>query len=87
LQDVAALLDSLSHDPGAPEGLKRYASARARDIAARATVIDLFNRICKSDMAPVQAMRLAGLRGVHGIAPLRRSVMRAGLGRGQAANT
>lgn len=87
LQDVAALLESLSHDPGAPEGLKRYETARSRDIAGRAAVIDLFNRVCQSDMAAVQSLRLAGLRGVHDMAPLRRAVMRAGLGKDQGANT
>jgi len=91
LQDVAALLDSLSHDPGAPDGLNRYANARTRDVAARAAVIDLFNRVCQSDTPAVQALRLAGLRKVYDIAPLRRGVMRAGLGKrhapNQAANT
>jgi len=85
LHDVAALLNSLSADPGAPEGLSRYETARARDVHARAAVIDLFNRVCQSDNTAVQALRLAGLRGVHDMAPLRRGVMRAGLGRVQAA--
>ncbi|WP_108484659.1 FAD-dependent monooxygenase [Oceaniglobus ichthyenteri] len=80
LHDVSALLDALSPDPGAPEGLRIYETARAKDISGRAAVIDLFNRVCKSDAAPVQALRLAGLRQVHDIAPIRRTIMRAGLG-------
>jgi hypothetical protein len=31
----------------------------------------------------VQALRLAGMKAVHDIAPLRRAVMRAGLGTSQ----
>jgi 2-octaprenyl-6-methoxyphenol hydroxylase len=56
---------------------------RERDIRTRAAVIDLFNRVCRSGEAPVQALRLAGMKAVHGIAPLRRAVMRAGLGTSQ----
>lgn len=83
LQDVAALLRLAETDPhrlGDASMLDRYGRERARDIAARAHAIDLFNRVCKSAIGPVQDLRLAGLRTVHGIAPLRRAVMRAGLG-------
>ncbi|MGR3757769.1 MAG: FAD-dependent monooxygenase [Tranquillimonas sp.] len=82
LADVAALLDALRDrpDPGAEAPLAAYARARARDLAARTAAIDMFNRICRSGSAPVQDLRLAGLRAVHGLAPLRRAVMRAGLG-------
>ncbi|WP_226780503.1 FAD-dependent monooxygenase [Oceaniglobus trochenteri] len=83
LHDVGALIAALSDDPGAPDGLARYEASRARDIAGRARVIDLFNRVCQSDMAAVQSLRLAGLRGVHDLAPLRRGVMRAGMGPAQ----
>jgi 2-octaprenyl-6-methoxyphenol hydroxylase len=83
LHDVAALVDLAAADPeglGAPAMLAAYETARARDIRTRATAIDLFNRVCRSGEAPVQALRLAGLKAVHDIAPLRRAVMRAGLG-------
>ncbi|WP_099827191.1 FAD-dependent monooxygenase [Oceaniglobus indicus] len=80
VHDVASLLDCLQEDPGAPDGLERYAASRARDISRRAGVIDLFNRICKSDIGPVMQARSAGLRMVHDLAPVRRAVMRAGLG-------
>lgn len=85
LQDVAALLSAIegASDPGVPAVLERYARARARDVAARAAVIDLFNRVCQSDLSMVQALRLSGLRGVHDLAPVRRAVMRAGLGADQ----
>ncbi len=83
LQDVAVLVGLAVAAPealGAPAMLDAYAAARGRDLAARARAIDLFNRVCKSGLVPVQSLRLAGLRAVHGIAPLRRAAMRAGLG-------
>lgn len=83
LQDVAALLQAAETAPdrlGDAAMLSVYDRARSRDIAARARVIDLFNRVCKSGIGPVQDLRLAGLRMVHGVAPLRQAVMRAGLG-------
>ena len=83
LQDVAALLRLAEDAPdqlGSATMLDAYGKARARDIAARARVIDLFNRVCTSGDPRVQDLRLTGLRAVHGIAPLRQAVMRAGLG-------
>lgn len=83
LNDVAALVALAGEAPerlGEPVMLEAYARARGRDVAARARAIDLFNRVCMSGAVPVQSLRLAGLRAVHGIAPFRRAVMRAGLG-------
>ena len=86
LHDIVALVDLAAATPaelGSAKMLAAFEAARDRDIRARATVIDLFNRICRSGEAPVQALRLAGLKAVHDIAPLRRAVMRAGLGTSQ----
>jgi 2-octaprenyl-6-methoxyphenol hydroxylase len=86
LHDVVALVDLAAADPanlGARKMLAAYEGLRARDIRARAAVIDLFNRVCRSGEVPVQALRLAGMKAVHDIAPLRRAVMRAGLGTSQ----
>lgn len=82
LNDVIALRDLAvaAGDPGAPEVLSAYAARRSADIHARVSVIDLYNRITRSGLAPLQAMRLAGLKTVHGVAPLRLAVMRAGMG-------
>ncbi len=85
LNDIAALFEAaatMPADPGAPAVLTAYAQARRADIAARARAIDLFNRVARSGGAGMQALRLAGLKAVHDIAPLRRGVMRAGLGPG-----
>lgn len=86
LHDIVALVDLAAADPGGlggPKMLAAYEATRERDIRARAAVIDLFNRVCRSGEVPVQALRLAGLKAVHDIAPLRRAVMRAGLGTSQ----
>ena len=56
-----------------------YAKTRERDIALRARAIDLFNRVCQSGEPPIQALRSLGLKTVYDLAPLRRTVMRAGL--------
>ena len=81
IADIAALADAIAGgDPGRPEALARYDRTRRRDIAARAAAIDLYNRLCTSGFAPLQALRRTGLKAVHDIAPLRRRVMAAGMG-------
>jgi len=85
LRDAADLADivrealSLGEDPGAPQVLHRYASARRSDIASRTFVIDLANRSLLSDLLPVQTARSAGLHLIGAIGPLRRLAMREGL--------
>ena len=84
LHDVAELVALAEADPaalGTPKMLTAYAKAREGDVRNRARVIDLFNRVCKSGEPAVQAIRLAGLRAVYDMAPVRKGVMRAGLGR------
>ena len=83
LHDVAALLDLARDKPdglGDSRFLSDFARRRERDIRARTQAIDLFNRVCRSEAAPVQALRTLGLKLVHDVAPVRKSVMRAGLG-------
>lgn len=86
LNDLAVLADLAAASPGAlGDGtmMRAYEKARAPDIAKRARVIDLFNRVAGSGEAALQALRLAGLRAVHDIPPLRHGVMQAGLGPGK----
>lgn len=83
LNDIAALLDAAAlspDDPGAAQVLSAFETARMPDITRRARVIDLFNRIAGSGEAGIQAARLLGLKAVHDIAPVRRKIMRVGLG-------
>jgi 2-octaprenyl-6-methoxyphenol hydroxylase len=60
--------------------LAKYERARMPDIRARVAAIDLFNRVTRSGDPRMQALRLAGLRAVYDLPPLRRAVMRAGMG-------
>ena len=83
LNDLAQLLElALENrdDPGAAPLLDRYARAREKDIAARAFVVDKFNRVVRGNDGLLKAIRLMGLKTVHDLAPLRKGVMRAGLG-------
>ncbi|MCK8465290.1 FAD-dependent monooxygenase [Aliiroseovarius sp. S1339] len=83
LNDVIALLELAEAAPGTlgdPDMMQAYGKARTSDIARRARVIDLFNRVTRSGDGVLQAVRLMGLKAVHDVAPMRKRVMRAGLG-------
>ncbi|UWP94590.1 FAD-dependent monooxygenase [Aliiroseovarius crassostreae] len=83
LNDVIALLDLAQARPtglGDSAMMAAYAKARSADIARRARAIDLFNRVTRSGDGTMQAVRLMGLKAVHDVAPMRKTVMRAGLG-------
>jgi 2-octaprenyl-6-methoxyphenol hydroxylase len=85
LRDAADLADIVreamlsGEDPGAPQVLERYHSARRADVASRTFVIDIANRSLLSDFLPVQSLRAAGLHLVGSLGPLRRLAMREGL--------
>lgn len=86
LRDAADLADIVSEamvsgeDPGSPQVLKRYDSARRADVMSRTFAIDIANRSLLSDFLPVQSLRAAGLHLIGSIGPLRRIAMREGLG-------
>ncbi|MBV1867152.1 MAG: FAD-dependent monooxygenase, partial [Marinosulfonomonas sp.] len=81
LNDIAALLMAAgAHPMGSPAMLTAYARARHHDIANRAHVIDLFNRVTRSGDIGLQGLRLAGLKVAHDFRPLRQGLMRAGMG-------
>jgi 2-octaprenyl-6-methoxyphenol hydroxylase len=66
-------------DPGAPQVLKRYDSARRADVFTRTFAIDIANRSLLSDFLPMQSLRAAGLHLIGALGPLRRIAMREGL--------
>ncbi|MEI9923297.1 MAG: UbiH/UbiF family hydroxylase [Bradyrhizobium sp.] len=68
-----------NEDPGAPQVLKRYVSARRADVASRTFVIDMANRSLLSAFLPMQSLRAAGLHLIGSFGPLRRLAMREGL--------
>lgn len=85
LRDAGDIAEIVGHamlsgeDPGSPQVLKRYDSARRADVFSRTFAIDLANRSLLSDLLPVQSLRAAGLHLIGSIGPLRRLAMREGL--------
>nr|WP_109563764.1 FAD-dependent monooxygenase [Jannaschia seohaensis] len=81
LKDIAALRDlAATHPLGSPEMLAAYQRRRWPDMAARMAGIDLLNRTSIAGHAGLHALRAAGIRAIHDIAPIRRTLMRMGLG-------
>jgi 2-octaprenyl-6-methoxyphenol hydroxylase len=85
LRDAADVADIVREamvsgdDPGSPQVLKRYNSARRADVTSRTFAIDMANRSLLSDFLPMQTLRAAGLHLIGSIGPLRRLAMREGL--------
>ena len=83
LRDVAALGDCLGSpggDPGSADRLAAYDRSRRADVRSRTFVVDAMNRSLLAGWLPVDALRGAGLIAVSSIKPLRRAVMKQGLG-------
>ena len=85
LRDAADIADIVGHamsfgeDPGSPQVLARYQTARRSDVASRMFAIDIANRSLLSDFLPMQSLRAAGLHLIGAFGPLRRLAMREGL--------
>jgi 2-octaprenyl-6-methoxyphenol hydroxylase len=79
IADIVGQAMASGEDPGSPQVLKRYDSARRGDVASRTFVIDLANRSLLSDFLPMQSLRAAGLHLIGSIGLLRRLAMREGL--------
>lgn len=67
-------------DPGAPDLMSRYDALRRADVKSRTFAVDLINRTLLSDFLPVQSARGLALYLIDRIGPLRRAVMREGVG-------
>lgn len=80
LADLGALLDLSGTDPGNPASLARYERTRRPEAYARLLGIDALNRASQANLRPLRDLRAAALGGLYGIAPVRRLMMRAGLG-------
>jgi len=79
IADIVGQAMSLGEDPGAPQVLARYQSARRADVASRVFAIDIANRSLLSDFLPMQSLRAAGMHLIGSFGPLRRLAMREGL--------
>jgi 2-octaprenyl-6-methoxyphenol hydroxylase len=86
LRDVEAIIAcavearALGRDIGGAGALSAYKSARRADIALRTSAVDGLNRALLTRFAPTDFARGAGLATLSAIGPLRRLVMRAGIG-------
>ncbi|GGF55036.1 2-octaprenyl-6-methoxyphenyl hydroxylase [Paracoccus acridae] len=80
LADLSSLLDLSGDDPGNPDGLTAFDRARRPEAFARLLGIDALNRASQASLRPLRDLRAAALGGLYGIAPVRRLMMRAGLG-------
>ncbi len=83
LSDIAMLLEIVTTNPGDPgdrAGLDRYTNTRHREIAARVAGVDALNRASMADAQGLRDLRLEALNTLYSVAPVRRALMRAGLG-------
>ena len=79
IAELAGQAMSRGEDPGSPEVLARYQSARRADVASRTIAIDIANRSLLNDFLAVQSLRAAGMHLLASFGPLRRLAMREGL--------
>jgi 2-octaprenyl-6-methoxyphenol hydroxylase len=86
LRDVAAIVacaaeaSAEGRDIGGADTLHAYERTRRADIALRTSAVDGLNRSLLTRFAPIDVARAAGLATLSAIGPLRRLVMRAGIG-------
>jgi 2-octaprenyl-6-methoxyphenol hydroxylase len=83
LTDIATLLDlaqKTSGDLGSQTMLDAYHRARHGDISLRVTGIDALNRASMAGTAMARDLRAAGLRALYAATPVRKTLMRTGLG-------
>ena len=80
MADVALLREVSRGGLGEPDGLVRYARARRRDALARVAAVTALNAASMGGLAPVRGLRAAGIRALGLAAPLRRELMRRGMG-------
>jgi len=83
LADLRVLLDLSTDNPGdigSRAMLDRYHRARHPEVSARVAGIDLLNRASMARDQWLRDLRAGALDALYSLAPVRRSMMRAGLG-------
>ncbi|MCC7320252.1 MAG: UbiH/UbiF family hydroxylase [Rubellimicrobium sp.] len=83
LADIACLLDLAVTRPAEVGGramLDAYARRRHPEIALRVAGVDLLNRASIAGARPLRDLRATGIRALHALGPVRRGLMRLGLG-------
>ncbi len=81
LGDTACLLDlAQKHELGSPEMLTQYNRRRWPEVKARVTGIDTLNRASMMGAPGLRDLRANLLNALYGAAPVRKTLMRAGMG-------
>jgi len=80
---LAGLVSENRGDPGARPLLERYHRRRWPEVAARVAGIDALNRASMAGAPVLGRLRARGVGVLHGIRPIRRTLMHAGLGAGR----
>ncbi|MDQ2093498.1 UbiH/UbiF family hydroxylase [Rhodalgimonas zhirmunskyi] len=83
LGDMRALLDLVQAAPerlGGRQMLDAYHKARHLEVRTRAAGIDILNRASMMEAQPLRDLRAAGLNAIYSLAPVRKTMMRLGLG-------
>lgn len=80
LADLSLLVDLSQDDPGSRASLDAFQRRRWTEARLRIAGIDLLNRASMIEARPLRDLRAAGLGAIYGIAPVRRLMMKAGLG-------
>jgi len=85
LGDIASLLDlsQKADDPGSSKVLESYHRSRYAEVKARVTGVDALNRASMMDAQPLRDLRAMGLQGLHAATPVRKTLMKLGLGTSQ----
>jgi len=81
LADLSTLLDlAHTHDLGGRAMLDAYHKARHTDVTLRVNGIDALNRASMSASPAFQQLRVAGIKALFEATPVRRGLMKLGLG-------
>ena len=83
LADMACLLDLATASPdtlGSAEMLAKYHRARHTDIMLRVKGVDMLNRASQAENPLLRDLRAKGVEALYGVAPLRKTLMKMGLG-------
>ena len=81
LRDLEALLElTNSHEIGSTSHLEAYHAERKSDIDLRIRGVDALNRAAMAENQNLRTLRLKALQTLHGLTPIRKTLMKKGLG-------
>lgn len=85
LADLDALLTlAQTYEPGSRSMCDAYEKQRHNQVKLRVTGIDALNRASIAGSSLAQNLRVAGIKALYGATPVRRSLMKLGLGAGNS---